>query len=243
MEKYEEFCRVVLSAGYTPVTVYRYLTDPPGGRIVVLRHDIDRKPQNALKMARLEHSLGIAATYYFRHPATFIPGVIREIHALGHEIGYHYEVLAKAKGDYKKAIELFARELAEFREICDIRSVCMHGSPLSRYDNRDLWNVYDFRKFGVVGEAYLSMTGLSYLTDTGRNWGGRHSLRDMMPGAKSIPVETTDDLARWIESAGAEDLYMTVHPERWAASDGEWAAGYIKDLVVNAGKIVLVAMR
>lgn len=65
----------------------------------------------------------------------------------------------------------------------------------------------------------------------------------MMPGAKSIPVETTDDLARWIESAGAEDLYMTVHPERWAASDGEWAAGYMKDLVVNAGKIVLVAMR
>lgn len=245
MVKYGDLCSVLLGAGYTPVTIYRYLSDPPGGRTVVLRHDIDRKPQNARRMAELEHTLGIAATYYFRHPATFVPEVIREIYALGHEVGYHYEVLAKAKGDCENAIGLFTRELAEFREICDVRTVCMHGSPLSRYDNRDLWNVYDFREFGIVGEAYLSMAGneLRYLTDTGRNWGGKHSLRDAMPGAEPVPVETTDDLDRWIGSAGAEELYMTVHPERWAMSEGEWVASYIKDLAMNAGKKVLLAMR
>ena len=52
MEKYEELCRVLLDAGYTPVTVHQYLTNPPGGKAVVLRHDIDRKPQNALKMSK-----------------------------------------------------------------------------------------------------------------------------------------------------------------------------------------------
>jgi len=62
--------------------------------------------------------------------------------------------------------------------------------------------------------------GLRYLTDTGRNWGGRHSLRDTMPGAEPVPVETTDDLIRWIESGEAEGLYLTVHPERWAVSEG-----------------------
>ncbi|MGV8115811.1 hypothetical protein [Methanothrix soehngenii] len=82
-----------------------------------------------------------------------------------------------------------------------------------------------------------------HLTDTGRNWGGKHSLRDSMPGAEPVPVETTDDLARWIGSAGAEELYMTVHPERWAMSEGEWVASYIKDLAMNAGKKVLLAMR
>ena len=241
MEKYEELCCVLLSSGYNPVTVHQYLTNPPNGKAVVLRHDIDRKPQNALKMSKLENAIGITATYYFRYPATFIPDVIREIQALGHEVGYHYEVLAKAKGDCEKAIGLFAQELEEFREICDVRTVCMHGSPFSRYDNRDLWKVYDFQEFGIVGEAYLSMAGngLRYLTDTGRNWGGRHSLRDAMPGAEPVPVETTDDLVRWIESAGAEDLCITVHPERWAASEEEWIISYSKDLVINFGKKIL----
>ena len=244
MAKYGELCRVLLSSGYTPVTVYQYLTEPPAGRVVVLRHDVDRKPENALAMAELEHDLGICSTYYFRHPATFVPETIREIETLGHEVGYHYEVLAKAKGDCDAAIGLFARELAELREICDVRTICMHGSPLSRHDNRDLWKEYDFREFGIAGEAYLSMAGkgLRYLTDTGRNWGGKHSVRDAMPGAGAVlpSVATTDDLIDWIASAGEEGLYLTVHPERWAVNEVEWAASYMKDLVMNAGKMILM---
>ena len=247
MEKYRELCHALLGANYTPVTVHRYLTDPTSRRITVLRHDIDYKPENALKMAELEHALGVTSTYYFRHPHTFIPEIIEQVLSLGHEVGYHYEVLAKAKGNYEKAITLFARELEEFRTLCDVRTICMHGSPLSRYDNRDLWKEYDFGEFGIAGEAYLSMAGtdLRYLTDTGRNWGGKHSVRDAMPGAGEIPpsVATTDDLAHWIASAGEEGLYLTVHPERWAMSEGEWATGYVTDLVMNAGKAVLVAMR
>ena len=247
MAKYGELCRVLLGAGYTPATVYQYLTDPPGGRTVVLRHDVDRKPENALRMAELEHALGVTSTYYFRRPHTFIPEIIEQVLSLGHEVGYHYEVLAKAKGDYEEAIALFARELEEFRSLCDVRTICMHGSPLSRYDNRDLWKRYDFGDFGIAGEAYLSMAGkdLRYLTDTGRNWGGKYSVRDAMPGVEPVPpsVATTDDLARWIGSARVEGLYLTVHPERWAVSEGEWATGYMMDLVMNAGKAVLVAMR
>ena len=84
-----------------------------------------------------------------------------------------------------------------------------------------------------------------YLTDTGRSWGGEHSVRGAMPGVEPVPpsVATTDDLARWIGSARVEGLYLTVHPERWAVSEGEWATGYMMDLVMNAGKAVLVAMR
>lgn len=245
LEKYRELTRTVLDAGYAPLTVGDYLEGQPRGRRCVFRHDVDRRPVNALAMAELEADLGIAATYYFRYPATFIPKVVARIHALGHEVGYHYEVLVKANGDYEKAIGLFARELAEFREICDVRTICMHGNPLSCHDNRDLWEAYDFREFGVVGEAYLSMMGnsLRYFTDTGRSWSGRHSVRDVMPDMQAVPVETTDDLVRWIEFSGAEGLYLTMHPERWAVSEGEWVVGYMKDLAMNAGKTVLVAMR
>lgn len=89
----------------------------------------------------------------------------------------------------------------------------------------------------------MAGNGLCYLTDTGRNWGGKHSVRDMMPGAVLAPVETTDDLARWIESAGAEGLYLTVHPERWAVDRSEWLINYSQDAVVNLGKSILIMVR
>ena len=58
-------------------------------------------------MAELEHELGIQSTYYFRFPYTFKPEIIGKINDWGHEIGYHYDVLSKAKGDYEKAIKVF----------------------------------------------------------------------------------------------------------------------------------------
>ena len=42
------------------------------------------------------------------------------MHDLGHEVGYHYEVLSKAKGDYEKAIQMFEQELNEFRKKVDV---------------------------------------------------------------------------------------------------------------------------
>ena len=97
LKKYEELCLALLDSGYTPLTVYSYLV-LKGKRIkkVVLRHDIDRKCGNALRMAELEHESGIQSTYYFRFPYTFKPDIIGKIHDLGHEVGYHYEVLSKA---------------------------------------------------------------------------------------------------------------------------------------------------
>ena len=71
-------------------------------RLVVLRHDVDARPENSLKTAQVEHSLGIKATYYFRAPKGSSNGegdIIRAIVRLGHEIGYHYEDLSLCNGD------------------------------------------------------------------------------------------------------------------------------------------------
>jgi len=246
MEKYGELCRALLDAGYTPMTVHQYLTDGPDGRTVVLRHDVDRRPENALRMAELEHALGIHATYYFRHPYTFIPEIIKQVLSLGHEIGYHYEVLSKADGDHKKAIALFAQELEEFRTFCDVRTICMHGRPLSRYDNRDLWRTYDFRQFDIIGEAYLSLQGanLCYFTDTGRSWNGKNSRRDVLPSTKKCEgIHTTSDLINILTRNHKLQPYITIHPERWAISEGDWLSGYLKDNVINMGKRLIMAIQ
>ena len=97
MGTYKDLCLALLDSGYTPLTVYSYLEGQKNNnKLIVLRHDIDRRPGNALRMAELEQELGIQSTYYFRFPYTFKPDIIRKIQALGHEIGYHYEVLSKA---------------------------------------------------------------------------------------------------------------------------------------------------
>ena len=52
----------------------------------ILRHDVDRAPGSALKMAKLENSSGVKASYYFRVP--FGARVAERIAKWGHEIGY-----------------------------------------------------------------------------------------------------------------------------------------------------------
>ena len=76
----------------------RFLTKSPSRSLIIMRHDVDRKPENALRMAILENKLGVKSTYYFRTiPQTLKPGIIREVASLGHEIGYHYENLCDAE--------------------------------------------------------------------------------------------------------------------------------------------------
>jgi hypothetical protein len=155
LDKYQELCTVI-AENYTVYTVSEYLSEKPEGKIAVLRHDVDRKIKNSLNMAKREHEMGIRSSYYFRYPSTFKPDLIRKIRDLGHEIGYHYEVLSKTNGDYTKAITLFQTELEEFRKICPVDTICMHGSPLSKYNNRNLWTRYDYHSYGISGEAFLS---------------------------------------------------------------------------------------
>jgi len=59
------------------------------------------------------------------------------------------------------------------------------------YDNRDLWKRYDFRQFGLAGEAYLSIDyhRLAYLTDAGRSWADNpYNLRDRVVGEQTHRV-------------------------------------------------------
>lgn len=248
VEKYGELCMTLLDAGYQTTTLKGYLTlcaDDTAQNIAIMRHDVDRKPLNALKMAKLENELGICSSYYFRYPYTFDVDIIRKIEKMGHEVGYHYEVLSKAKGDYERAIALFEQELAEFRKVCDVSTMGMHGSPLSKYDNRELWRIYDFKDFGILGEAYLSINDVSYFSDTGRSWDRKNKMRDFMPDGRdgSIPVDTTDELMGLIRSKRLERLYILVHPERWASGGVEWGFNYMKDCAFNIGKKVLRMVR
>ncbi len=127
---YHQLLKTLLGQGFKfqPFTAFM---QTPAPRVIILRHDVDRRPGNALKTARLEHDLGIPASYYFRAvPESWDEAVIREIAGLGHEIGYHYENLSACKGDEGCAWEDFQANLAQLRDLAPVTTICMHGSPL-----------------------------------------------------------------------------------------------------------------
>jgi len=83
--------------------------------------------------------------------------------------------------NYKAAIDDFRLNLKKLRNLYPVKTICMHGSPLSKYDNRLLWEKYDYKDFGIIGEPYfdIDFREVLYLTDTGRRWDGeRVSVRD-----------------------------------------------------------------
>ncbi|MGE5348556.1 MAG: hypothetical protein ACM3NP_04665 [Actinomycetota bacterium] len=199
------------SAGYGFTTVAGYLHDLPSPA-VILRHDVDARPVNSLRCAEMENRLGISGTYYFRTVSkAWDEGVIREIHRLGHEIGYHYEDLAVAGGRFERAIENFGRNLARLRHLTPVETICMHGSPLTKYDNRLLWEKYDYRDFGIKGEPYfdIDFNTVLYLTDTGRRWNGdRYSIRDrIMPIRQDGAGKTTP--GKSVPAAGVDEIRST----------------------------------
>ena len=113
LDNYRNLITALLSEGYNFVTFNEYCRGVDDDYFVVLRHDVDKLPQNALRMARIEHDLGVKSTYYFRKiNGSFESQFIREIAALGHEIGYHYEDFSAANGDVNKAICNFKSNLS-----------------------------------------------------------------------------------------------------------------------------------
>mgnify|MGYP002136999441 CR=1 FL=1 len=155
---YQSLLSALRRAGYTFRTFEEFLSVPADGKVVILRHDIDKRPENALRMAQMEHASGIKASYYIRVvKGTWNEEVIERIVALGHEMSYHYEDLTIAKGNHEKAFEYFKKHLAEIRRFYPAKTVCMHGSPLSRWDNRKLWEKYNYREAGIIGEPYFDV--------------------------------------------------------------------------------------
>ena len=221
------------------------------GKFIVLRHDVDAKPWNSLKIAQIEHTLGAKATYYFRvGNESNVPEVIRGIVQLGHEIGYHYEDMSLCGGDVDKAWSHFQTWLAYFRQYYAVETICMHGAPTSKWDGKELWKKYDYKSLGVIGEPYLDtdFSDVFYLTDTGRCWDGyKVSVRDKIPmyqeewNQKGLSWHTTEQLIAAIgEGRLPNHVMITTHPQRWTNKKAAWWKEWLLQSTKNRVKRIIV---
>lgn len=221
-----------------------------------LRHDVDLHPERSLEVAKIEATAGVKSVYYFRAvKESWNESIMQEIVSLGHEIGYHYESLTTSKGNMADAYEDFCRNLDTLRKIAPVCKICMHGSPKSRWDSRDLWKVYDYRKLGLIFEPYFDtdFNNTLYLTDTGRQWDGyKVSVRDKIPGYQNkwtqqrLVFHSTDDIIRALEDKESPihrsgySLAITTHPQRWIPFGQAWVKEYISQSIKNAIKSFIV---
>jgi hypothetical protein len=244
---YRQLLQALKEAGYAFQTFEGYL-DNPKPRTVLLRHDVDDRKLHSLEFARIQHEMGIVGAYYFRMvPESFDEEVIREIHRLGHEVGYHYEDMDFAHGDPHQAIGLFEKHLARLRALVPVRTICMHGSPRSKYDNKDVWKHYDYRHYGIIGEPYfdLDFKKIFYLTDTGRRWdGGAVSVRDKVDSGFNLTFHTTQQIIDCIRSGQFPTKVMiNFHPQRWTDDPGLWVREKYVQKVKNLVKYWLIKWR
>ncbi len=238
-------------------------------QIIILRHDVDKLPQNALRFAQIQAEKGIKGTYYFRmHKHSYHEEVIKKITDLGHEIGYHYETMEsvvsgsgfKIPGIKVKcrkfagespdeilskhtnaAYEAFCTNLEKFRKIADIKTISMHGSYSSKYDNKTIWDKYDYKKLGILGEPYMDLNfdEFFYLTDTGRRWDGwNYSILDKVQQQKDwikqgLIFKTTQEIIHSANQGKLPNKIMfTFHPQRWSSNPYQWT----KELVLQNAK-------
>jgi hypothetical protein len=180
---YKNLLIEIVQAGYEFLTFGEFMESKPrGGKLIILRHDVDRLPEKALEMAIIEHETGVKASYYFRclnHEYRI--NIIKAIANLSHEIGYHYETMDTCKGNMEKAWDEFKNNLANLRKSVLVKTICLHGSPRSKWNNAGIWEDHDYKTLGIIGEPYLDIDfdEVFYLTDTGRRWdGGRFNIRD-----------------------------------------------------------------
>jgi hypothetical protein len=244
---YRDLLSALLGAGYRFQTFQGFLQGPLE-RSVVLRHDVDDRKEHSLQFAKIQQELGIVGTYYFRMvPQSFDESVIRQIAEMGHEIGYHYEDMDFAKGDPHRAIELFKQHLDKLRRIVPVNTICMHGSPRSKYDNRQVWEHYDYRDFGLEGEPYFDVDfkEVFYLTDTGRSWNGQKvSVRDKVDNYFSLTFQRTFDIISCIKSKGFPSKAMfTFHPQRWTDKPSLWIQEKYTQKAKNVVKYWLIKIR
>jgi hypothetical protein len=226
---YKQLLQTFLDNDFQFITVEEYFNSNYDNKkpFIMMRHDVDRRPNNSLNMAKLEYNLGVKATYYFRTtPQILKPNIIKEIVSLGHEIGYHYECLAETNGDYEKAIKDFEINLFKLNRLYPIKNIAMHGRPTSKWDSRLLWKKYDYREYNILSEPYfdIDFNKIFYTTDASRAWENETiNLRDRVDTDFKFSFKHTEDIIEGLnEKILPTQIMINIHPEHWAIKTIEW---------------------
>jgi hypothetical protein len=194
--EYKTLIGDLLTHGYVPRPVEE-ISNPNVGRALYLRHDVDLHITGIDQIGRIEAEFGACATYFIPLTMPFNPfypsnaAILRELVAMGHRLGLHYDLTEYPEGelDARKRLDRDAAALGEISGVMP-RTICLHNPSVQGED-----------RFRVV-DGYINphdpryADGLLYISDSCRAW------RD-------------EELLRCFGANPPQRLLLNTHPELW----------------------------
>lgn len=203
-KKWEQFCRELVDSGALLCTAERSLALERGTRFIVLKHDVEASVSKAYRLAEIEHKYGICASYYvqaFLLKDDVNVRLLKQMHAWGHEISYHYDVLDAHGGDFEAAELDFIANSNLFADTgFQYGTICQHGNPVkSRVgytSNRDFFRHPEIRSRYpqwidmVVDYSKFAVSEYKYISDVGYRWNiiTEPETNDLHPEVKNIRI-------------------------------------------------------
>lgn len=194
-DDYSEFIKKALNNGFEFVPLKDFQKQRlENEKIIGYRHDVDSELDHALKIAKIEHDLGVRSTYYVLHTAKyFYKNVSKDIlndsliekllylqNTLGHEVGLHIDLMP-IEVIFKKDPVEYTKNLIQFLKEngINIVGVAPHGNLFHdvyrkkyKIENKEFINNifadpyinFNTGMFNVDYEAY-SLEHDNYLSD------------------------------------------------------------------------------
>jgi len=244
VKKYKELLQFLVQQRIQVISLDEYFLSryDKTQRYLILRHDIDRKLRNSVRFAQICSDFGISASFMVRKKYFKYFKSLEQL-SVNCFMGYHYEDYTKAKKNRQIALKMFFTHIKQLAQITKQRilSVAAHGNPLSRINEKELFTLITAPK---IKDSYLSIIDpVYYFTDTGRTWADDNKTNFYDCGIfvalrKEFNVKTTKELMDFILNT-QENLYFTIHPERWNDFGSGWLLQYCKDSLFNIIKRII----
>ena len=155
-------------------------------KCAILRHDIDNSSEAALRLGKVEETMGVHSTWFvlitsnFYNPASAeCRTALKELQSMGHEIGLHFDEMAYGEalpsGQIIAAIQKEAAILSQILET-PVTTVSMHRPSKETLDaNLEIPGMVN-----SYGKTFFH--DFKYLSDSRHRW--RESVEDVIKSGK-----------------------------------------------------------
>jgi len=190
---YKDSIKLLKDSGYTFI-FFDEVKDTNTSKEVLWRHDIDFSPQQALHLAKIEKDLSVKGTYFFQTGSQFYnifeertKAIIREIAALNHQIGVHFDIGAY-KINSKVALERylgFEKSILEEISLHEINVFSFHNPTIEAQSFRD-------KSYSNMINVYSDniRSSFEYCSDSNGVWKDINMLDFIKNGNKKIQILT-----------------------------------------------------
>ena len=183
---------------------YKSINSHEGEKVILWRHDCDFSLNRSLRLAKMEHELGIQATYFLNPHSEFYnvfersqSDLVKEIIGLGHHIGLHFDAAYYRLNSEQALHALVAEEVKWLQQTFGV------DVPVFSFHNPDEF-LLSCREatYGDCMNTYSNYfrENVGYCSDSNGYWRHRR-LHDVLEKAEEQKLQILTHPGWWQEDA------------------------------------------